>query len=52
MKNSPNPMRFNPSQEMQTHETELRYCLDETILTVDLHAHPFYEIYLFVEGNL
>ena len=52
MKNSPRPMHFDPSQEMQTRETELRYCLDETALTVDLHAHPFYEIYFFVEGNL
>ena len=52
MKRSIRPMRFNPGQEMQSREIELRYCLDADSPTVEFHAHPFYELYLFCEGDL
>ena len=44
------PAGFNPSQEMSKRSVELRYVLDQTSPEVNLHAHPFYEIYYFLEG--
>lgn len=44
------PMGFDPRQEMTKKNLELRYCLDQNLHYVELHAHPFYEIYYFLEG--
>lgn len=44
------PKGFDPSQEMTKKSLELRYCLDLKLPRVELHAHPFYEIYYFLEG--
>jgi len=44
------PIRFNPSQEMSKRRMELRYFLDQEAPECILHAHPFYEIYFFLEG--
>lgn len=47
------PVRFDPVQEMHTTRTlELRYTLDEESPHVEFHAHPFYEIYFFLEGPM
>lgn len=46
------PASFNPSQEMIHKTLELRYQLDTEFPHVDFHAHPFYEIYYFLEGPL
>lgn len=44
------PIQFNPSQEMTKRRMELKYVLDQESPHVDFHAHPFYEIYFFLEG--
>lgn len=44
------PIGFNPSQEMSQRSFELHYYLDTQTPHVDFHAHPFYEIYFFLEG--
>lgn len=41
---------YDSGQELNTKTLELRYCEDERALHVDFHAHPFYEIYFFLEG--
>ena len=45
------PMDFDPSQSMQAHDVEMRYCLDYDMKFIDFHAHPFYELYFFREGT-
>ncbi len=52
MHHVPTPTRFDPVQEMATRTLELRYNLDEESPYVEFHAHPFYEIYFFLEGAL
>lgn len=52
MKSSADPMRYDPSQEMTRNTLELRYCLDQESPYVEFHAHPFYEIYYFLEGPM
>lgn len=44
------PIEYDPNQNMTSKTLELRYCLDEESPHVDFHAHPFYEIYYFMEG--
>ena len=44
------PVQFNPSQEMTKTRLEIRYVMDVESPHVDFHAHPFYEIYYFLEG--
>ena len=44
------PIQFNPSQEMTKRRLELRYVMDQESPHVDFHAHPFYEIYFYLEG--
>jgi len=44
------PVQFNPSQEMTKKRMELRYVMDQKSPHVNFHAHPFYEIYFFLEG--
>lgn len=44
------PIQFDPSQEMSKRRMELRYYLDPEAPECILHAHPFYEIYFFLEG--
>ena len=44
------PIQFNPSQEMTKRRLELRYVMDQESPHVEFHAHPFYEIYFFLEG--
>lgn len=44
------PVQFNPSQEMSKKRMEIRYFLDLEMPECILHAHPFYEIYFFLEG--
>ena len=46
------PANYNPSQEMSRKTLELRYCLDTESPHVEFHAHPFYEIYYFLEGPM
>ena len=46
------PQKFDPNQEMTRSAQELRYCLDEGTPHVEFHAHPFYEIYYFLEGPM
>ncbi len=46
------PDRFDPSQEMTRKTLELRYQMDAEMPHVALHAHPFCEIYYFLEGPL
>lgn len=46
------PDRFDPSQEMTRKTLELRYQLDAETPRVEFHAHPFYEIYYFLEGPM
>lgn len=43
-------MEQKPSQEMTRGSLELRYHLDPESPHVELHAHPFYEVYYFLEG--
>lgn len=52
MVKSADPLRFSPSQEMSRPLLELRYCMDQTAPRVSLHAHVFYEFYIFVGGDL
>lgn len=44
------PICFNPSQEMTKRFLELHYFLDMEMPHVEFHAHPFYEIFYFLEG--
>ena len=46
------PKGFDPSQEMKRNTMEIHYYLDEDRPQVAFHAHPFYEIYYFLEGPL
>lgn len=43
-------LRFSPEQEMSHPLLELRYCEDERPPQVSLHAHLFYEFFIFVGG--
>lgn len=52
MTNSASPIGFSPNQEMSRRTLELHYNLDMESPYVEFHAHPFYEIYFFLEGNL
>lgn len=52
MINFASPIRFDPKQEMSHQLLELHYNLDLETPHVEFHAHPFYEIYFFLEGNL
>lgn len=49
---SADPLSFSPSQEMSNPLLELRYCMDPSSPHVPLHAHMFYEFYVFVRGDL
>ena len=46
------PVAYSPSQEMTRKNLEIRYCLDEQSPYVEFHAHPFYEIYYYLEGPM
>lgn len=52
MNDIPSPISFNPSQEMSRENLQLIYFLDHVSPHVEFHAHPFYEIYYFLEGSL
>lgn len=52
MKAPAEPIQFDPNQEMTRKNLELRYCLDQEFPRVEFHAHPFYEIYCFLEGPI
>lgn len=52
MARSVSPVGFNPSQEMSRRTLELHYNLDLASPHVEFHAHPFYELYFFLEGDL
>ena len=41
---------YDLSMKMTRQTVELRYCSDEESHHVAFHAHPFYEIYYFLEG--
>ncbi len=46
------PSKYDPFMEMRKPDYEIKYVLDETPPEVALHAHIFYELYLFCEGDL
>lgn len=41
---------YDPYHKMSNNFLELHYCLDAESPHVEFHAHPFYEIYYFLEG--
>lgn len=43
---------LNPSQIMTEKYFEFRHTYTEEPLTVELHQHPFYEIFFFLSGNM
>lgn len=43
---------FNPSQIMTEKYFEFHHTYTEEPLTVELHQHPFYEIFFFLSGNV
>ena len=44
------PTRFDPIQEMTKKSLELHYFMDPESPSVEFHAHPFCELYYFLEG--
>ena len=44
------PISFDPSQKNASHILELRHVLDYEVPYVDFHAHPFFEIYFYMNG--
>lgn len=46
------PSNYDSLMEMRDPDFEMQYVLDNTPPKVELHAHLFYEIYLFCEGNI
>ena len=43
---------FDPRQEMLRPDFEIFHSRDTTLEAVDLHHHDFYEIYLFLSGQV
>ena len=43
---------FQPRQYMLSQDFELYYYEDRSLPKVDLHAHNYYEIYFFLEGDI
>lgn len=46
------PSKYDPLMEMRNPDFEMQYVIDDTPPEVALHAHLFYEIYLFCEGDI
>jgi len=46
------PSKYDPFMEMRSPDYEVHYVLDERAPEVALHAHIFYEIYLFCTGDI
>lgn len=44
------PITYDPDHQLPSQTLELRHVLDHQIPYVDFHAHPFYEIYFFMNG--
>ena len=43
---------FSPRQYMLSQDFELYYYNDHNLSTVNMHTHPYYEFYFFLEGNV
>lgn len=52
MTQSDAPITYDPSQPSPSHTLELRHVLDNEIPYVDFHAHPFFEIYFYLNGPI
>ena len=46
------PSKYDPFMEMRNPDFEVQYVLDEKPPEVALHAHIFYELYLFCSGEI
>lgn len=46
------PSKYDPLMEMRNPDFEMQYVIDDIPPEVALHAHLFYEIYLFCEGDI
>ena len=46
------PSKYDPFMEMRSPDFEVQYVLDENAPEVALHAHIFYEVYLFCSGDI